>query len=225
MRPLLLALLIASPAFAAPDCTPYQNKACWYAPGGMGDATLLVYFRGHWNYTGTKDPPKDAGSLPANLRMKAARKAYADYKLYDLASDQNLLVIATGSSDVVITEEDIAAIVKEAGYRTPAKRVLASHSGGFVGLQGSLKVLGPVDRIVMLDNFYFSKELADAIKARTDANTACDGFFTTHNANRVETVFKPVVKDVCKLDSYGNSEHESRVGQCLPSYMTHFGCL
>lgn len=221
----LLAVLLAAPALAdGPSCTAYGTKACWYASGGVGAPSLLVYFRGHWNYTGTQVPPADAGTLPVRLRLDAARKAFKDYDLYKLAYDQNLLVIATGSSDVVITEDDIAAIVKESGI-TPSKRVLAAHSGGYVGLQGSLKVLGPVDRIVMLDNFYFGADLAQLVKARLDANTQCAGFYTPHNAKRVKDNFLPVVGRSCPLDSYGAAEHESRVGACLPSYTTHFGCL
>lgn len=221
----LLAVLLALPAAAAdPECAALGNKGCWYAsPGGIGDPALLVYFRGHWNYTHTNPPPADKGTIPPAKRLASSRQAFKDYGLKELAIKENLVVIVTGSSDVSISEDDIKA-VKEASGVNFVNRYLAAHSGGYVGLQASLPKLGPVNRIVMLDNFYFDQTLSKLVQDRVAAGAECDGFYTGHNRERVKSNFIPVVAK-CPLDTYENSDHDAAVPRCLGSYLNRATCL
>lgn len=219
----LLAFLLAFPpaAFAASDCVAFGSQSCWYAGTGAnqsGSATVLVYFRGHWG--------DYKGNVPAGTRLASARQAFSAYELKRAADENKVVVLVTGSSDVSVSEEDLDKLAEAAKVKFTG-RWLASHSGGFVGLGASLKKLGPVNRVVLLDTFYFGEDLSKLVAARVAAGAVCTGFLTPHNKDRWSKRFVPFVAEkACPVNLYtAHSEHEDAVRRCLSPYLSRTTCL
>ena len=218
--PLLALFLLLPAAAAANDCVAYGSQMCWYAGKGVNanEATVLVYFRGHWGDYG--------GNVPADQRLAGARSAFKTYELKRVADDNKVVVLVTGSSDVSVSDRDLEKVA-EAAKVTVASRWLASHSGGFVGLGASLKKLGYAGRIIMLDTFYFGEDLSKDIAARVAKGAVCTGFTTPHNKKRWSERFAPHVPEKsCPINHYNaGSEHEDAVRRCLAPYLSRTTCL
>lgn len=215
---LVLAATTASAAPAPAVCRAVDGLGCWYASpdAPAADATLMIYFRG-WTkgYNGV---------VPSGLRASSSRAAFADYRLQSAADAAKAVVLVTGSSDAAVKDAEIAALEKETG-RNFSKLILASHSGGYVGLTASVPPSKPVARVVMLDNFYFDDapdSLAHKIGALVDKGAACAGFYTPHNKDRYQKRFAPHAK--CAVDAFGPADHDEKVKACLTSYATGAAC-
>lgn len=97
-------------------------------------------------------------------------------------------VFVLGDSNSHPSTLEIKEVMKKAGAQFLS---LMSHSGGYAGLNTSLKnwdseILNSVNTIVMLDNFY-SSELATTMKrvfGTEKLNQICKGFRTQHNTKR-----------------------------------------
>lgn len=236
-RGLLFALLLAAPArgqsateLAAEArrvgrtppprearCVAFRAQGCYLVPeaGVTGEAALLVYYRGWWRGHGN-------GSVPAGERVESARQALSFYGLEAAAARVGAVLFVTGSSDQAFAEEDVAALEKETGFRF-ATVSLAAHSGGYAGLFKSLPGLRRPERVVMLDNFYFTDAAkAAALQKLVDAGTVCAGFYTAHNEDRWREGFRGRV--TCSVEAQDKLGHEGGVNACLAAYLTKTSC-
>ncbi|MDE2143540.1 MAG: hypothetical protein KGJ84_14125, partial [Elusimicrobia bacterium] len=193
---IIAAGLAAVPVRADPaetDCLPAPgNVGCAYVPANAPpDATLLIYLRGFH--------PKYKGNVPDSECLASSRQAFIHYGLGSLADEKGLGVLVTCRSNQAVTEAVISAFSKSAG-RPFAKRILAAHSGGYVGLGGTLDAGVAASRILMLDDFYDGNPagLARKLQLAVSAGASCAGYFTPHNKKRYEAAYKPNV--ACAVD-------------------------
>lgn len=239
MRGLSLVLLLAVPAAAQgtgaaelaaeaqrvgrtpppPEarCLAFRDKGCLLVPEGgvTGDARLLIYYRGWWRGHGN-------GSVPGGERIESSRQALSFYGLEAAAAKVGAVVFITGSSDQAFVEEDIAGLEKETGFRF-ANVSVAAHSGGYVGLFKSLPSLRRPERIVMLDNFYFTDAAkAAAVQKLVEGGAVCAGFYTAHNESRWREGFRSRV--TCSVEAQDKLGHEGGVNACLAAYLTKTTC-
>ncbi len=149
MRALLAAVLLLAPAAvraAAEDCVELKGVGCWYAPPSAGSSPpLLIYLRGH--------RPSYAASVPAAQALASARQAFVFYGLGEAAAAAGHAVLVTYRSGLAVSEADVAKAASASGL-VFTRRVVAAHSGGYVGLGATFAGGLAFDRLLMLDNFY-----------------------------------------------------------------------
>lgn len=206
-----------SPPPHAAECRALGTAGCWLpAPGGAGaDPALLVYFRGYWRGHGD-------GRVPERERLASSRQALEFYGLEAAAAQAGAAVLVTGSSDAAVTEKEIAAVEQALGV--PFGRLLvAAHSGGYAGLLRSLPGLRRPDRIVMLDDFYFTDAAQVALlEDRVRAGAVCTGFLTAHNEARWRQAFRGRLD--CAVERRDDLGHQRGVNACLGAYLTGTAC-
>lgn len=199
------------------ECRALGTVGCYLAPPNAGGAepALLVYFRGFWRGHGN-------GSVPQGERLASSRQAMEFYGLEAAAAQAGAALLVTGSSDSQVTEKDIAAI--EAASGVSFKKVhLAAHSGGYDGFFKSLPGLRRPDRIVMLDDFYFTDSARSRlVQDRVRAGAVCSGFYTSHNEARLRAGFGKEVD--CAVEKKDDLGHERGVRACLGSYIVRGTC-
>ena len=218
----LIAVLLSSPLFAdvsATDCRPAPaNVGCYYVPADApDDAPLLIYHRGHH--------PKLKSKVSDSECLASSRQAFTAYALGKLADEKKTAVLVTCRSGQAVTEPLIAALATTAG-KPFKKRILAAHSGGYVGLGGTLDAGVAASRILMLDNFYDASEggLAKKVQKAVSGGATCAGYFTPHNKKRYEAAYKPNV--TCAVDELDdNALHDPTVKRCLGAYVSGTACL
>lgn len=203
---------------AAADCRRLGDVGCWYAPAAVRRKALpelIVYLRGHWN---------GSGNIPPERRLESSRQAFAFYGLEELARRRQAAVLVTGSSWVGVTHDEIESIERSLSTRFE-RIVVAVHSGGYVGLEKTLdaSVFSRVNRLVMLDNFYFSVDFARRIGGLTAVGLPCIGYYTEHNQERYETRFKPNAE--CRVEARDDFGHEGAVKRCLARYLDGLPCV
>lgn len=221
MTILLASVLAATFAAAqAPSpCAPVAGIGCVYVPAKAaedGSAPLFVYFRGWVNGYN--------GSVPVAERLKSSRTAFTSYDLGRAADAAGAVLLVTGSSDAAVLDADVDALEKQVGRRF-TRLILASHSGGYAGLNASLPQKRAVARVIMLDDFYFNDgpdSLAHRVAALVDKGAVCDGFYTPHNKVRWEQRFKPYL--TCPVEAFGPNDHDAKVKECLRGYATTGTC-
>ncbi|MDX6769700.1 MAG: hypothetical protein SF051_09225 [Elusimicrobiota bacterium] len=218
MRALLAVLLLApAAARAAPaeSCVELKGVGCVYAPSGSGGSLpLLVYLRGHH--------PRYAAAVPAGEALASARQAFSFYGLGDAADAAGHAVLVTYRSGLAVTEADAARAASAAGV-TFTRRVVAAHSGGYVGLGATLAGGLSFERVIMLDDFYSSSPaLAQQVQARFPAD-ACMGYYTPHIAAVFEAVFRPNAPG-CRVERLGPNDHNAGVNRCLAGYLRGRPC-
>lgn len=198
-------------AYAAPDCTLFAGRACVYLPTSPS-GYLHIYHRGH--YKGRSD-------FGADERTKSAQEALKGpaYKLESTAQKVNAIVVASGSSAVSYTPSDIAAL--EAKYKLSFTAItLSAHSGGYVGLNKTMGAFKPlqqkVRQILMLDNFYSTKEegMLKVLREYQGAKVPCHGFMTDHNADRVKKFYQQN-GIFCNVEGPASMDHTKSVGPFL----------
>ena len=224
---LFAAALLLAPARACAEgidpgrCAAFGSLGCYYVPAsakGQAEMPLLVYVRG-W-YGGHR------WHVPAAKRLAAARLAFSDFKMGELAESEKMALLITGSSNLGVLPEYLEAMEKIAGARLP-KLIVASHSGGWRGLAQTLKKVPAVERLILLDNFYFMDEdpsLARAIERAVQGGAVCTGFFTRHNAARYGKFSKLAS---CPADRYQGKNveyHHDGVTECLGAYLERTSC-
>jgi hypothetical protein len=176
----------------------------------------MIYFRG-W----TKDHD---GSVPVAERLRTSRAALGDYALNRAAAAIGAVLLVTGSSDAAVRDADIDALEKQTG-RSFSRLILAAHSGGYVGLTASLPKRRDVERVIMLDNFYFNDgpdSLGHRVADLVGKGAKCAGFYTPHNKDRYEQRFKPYL--TCAVDPFGKNDHDAKVIDCLTGYAATGSC-
>ncbi len=194
------------------DCVPVKNIGCYFSGAPTGKhAPLLIYYRGWLSDTNYPGGGLNGGHITgeANI-LRSARAALDFYGLKRLAQEKGLVVLVTGSSDIVFTRQDVASLQRELDYVFPEVHV-AAHSGGYVGLSASIGSLDRVDGIILLDPFYsdFSARLRPWIKG----GAACGGFYTPHNEKRYNEYFSSLG---CAVESRSSaSDHERYVPTSL----------
>ncbi|MFI5347373.1 MAG: hypothetical protein ACHQ51_13445 [Elusimicrobiota bacterium] len=211
-----LLALAATPVhaeFAAASCHQLGGIGCYFVPDDAPqDATLLIYLRGHH--------PVYKSRVPASECLASARQAFLFYGLGRLAEEKKMAVLVTCRSGQAVTENNLAALAQEAG-KPFAKRIIAAHSGGYVGLGATLDAGVNTSRILMLDDFYDGSPdgLNKKVQKAVAAGATCAGYFTPHNKKRYETAYKPVVS--CAMDELkDNALHDPTVARCLGPYLT-----
>ena len=201
-----------------PPCPALGTLGCFFTPPGLEgkEPALLIYFRGFW--TGHGD-----GRVPERERAASARQALTYYDLAATAEQAGAVVLVTGSSDAAVREADIAAVGAALGLSFK-KVYLAAHSGGYTGLLKSLPGLRRPDRLVMLDDFYFTDAGAvQLLQDRVAAGTLCSGFFTSHNEGRWNSAFRGRLD--CAVENRDDLGHTDGVRVCLGPYLTTGRCL
>ena len=217
----LIAVLLSAPVFAqvpASECRQAPSGVgCYYVPADLPeDVPLLIYHRGHH--------PKFKSKVPDSECLASSRQAFNAYALGKLANDKKIAVLVTCRSGQAVTEPVIAAISKTSG-KTFKKRILAAHSGGYVGLGGTLDAGVQASRILMLDDFYDGTEggLAKKVQKAVSGGATCAGYFTPHNKKRFVAAYKPSV--TCSVDELNDDAlHDPTVKRCLASYMAGVPC-
>ena len=206
--------VLAAPARAAvggADCLPLAGIGCFFVPeAAPADAPLLVYLRG--------PHPEHLANVPAGLWLESARQAFTAYKLGETAIENQVVVLVSYRSGLGLTNADLAALGRES-TRTFSKTILASHSGGYVGLGRTLDSGVTAARIVMLDNFFSAGRdgLPQKLQRLISAGTGCVGFYTPRNKKNYEAGFKNAIQ--CSIDARAARRHNVTVGACLGGYL------
>ena len=210
-----LAVATSACAGISPEsCRSMEGLGCAFVPDEAPEKPpLLIYLRG-WL------APYD-GRVPPSACLASARQAFKRYALGETARAAKAALLVTCSSDRGVTEGDVAALEKASGTAF-AERILAAHSGGYVGLERTLAAGLAFSRLLMLDDFYFGAELSPKIQARISGGVSCAGFYTAHNLARYETRFKPSVS--CAVEPHDDFGHDETVVKCLAAYLTKNAC-
>lgn len=238
-------LLSAVPALAAPEETPQQRRArlaaeaaagadcvdfapvgCRYLPPSAGaDPPLLIYIRGHHD--------EHLSNVPPGMASESSRQAFFKYGLKAAADATGHAVLVTYKSSLEVTERDAQELAAALG-RTFTRRVVAAHSGGYVGLGATLDNGLQFGRVIVLDSFYSgSPALAQKIQARFPSG-ACRGFYTPHSFKRRDgsiydneanfrANFRPHAGG-CDVDRLAEGQHNPGVNRCLSSYLRDRSC-
>ncbi|MBI3507572.1 MAG: hypothetical protein HY059_22275 [Proteobacteria bacterium] len=212
----------------AQDCAAFGTVGCVYIPSAARSSeqpTLLVYLRGHGpyntSYRGNDGRLHTSGNVPVEHRLVSSREAFTTYGLDRLAHQRGVVVLTTGGSSVGVSPADIARLEAQLGRRF-ANVVVAAHSGGYSGLARTLdNGLPRVDRIVMLDNFYFGADLTNRIGEHVDRGTACRGFYAGTRGGRANAF---ATNSGCTVENQSGHGHFDGVNQCLPYYMEGRPC-
>lgn len=232
MRRLLLASLLAVPAAAqalgkaTKGCEMLGRLGCVYVPAALADkesATLVIYHRGHWG--------DYKGEVPEDQRSASARQAFRRYGLKDTADAKEAVLFVTASSDLSVSQRSIQRIKTKAGLDF-AKIILASHSGGFTGLNATLSGFDSVDGVVLLDTNYFGEAMTLKIKGKLRSDSLCAGFYTSkngtnigHNKEKYDLYFKPHLDEkACLMEQHDGWGHTGGVVECFSYYLDGQAC-
>lgn len=184
------------------DCTPAVSSRGYLKEGvsGLGTlvipkpvtcSTLKVYFPGHAQELGLK------AKVPASKREKWADILLEgeSYTLAPAIVKAGCPVLILGDSTMKLSSDDAGRLLLKTGA---SKMELLSHSGGYVGLNSTLRewtgteILEQISGIRMLDNFYDTSTLPKTLRqafGQPRLQSICRGFYTTHNARRVRSAY------------------------------------
>lgn len=214
----LLMLLFSLNAFSSIEeyCNYFEHGFCVTRGSDIKNSkAVLIYLRGHWNYRGNVPTPELPNSIEQALNY------------YDLRKNQkkvNLPMIVSSSSHLSLNISKL----EELGVDDSKEIILASHSGGYLGLLYTLSNLKnssyKIKKIIMLDNFYFGKASTPLIKSYIDQGSECNGFYTQHNEARLEQRFLPEIpNELCPIQK--KKYHNQDVNDCLAQYIQGESCL
>lgn len=217
---------LAAEAAAGSDCVDFAHAGCRYLPPSAGaDPPLLIYIRGHHE--------EHASNVPPGLASESSRQAFFKYGLKAAADATGHAVLVTYKSSLGVTERNVRELAAALG-RPFTRRVVAAHSGGYVGLGATLDNGLEFERVVVLDSFYSgSPALAQKIQARFPSG-ACRGFYTPHTFERRDGSLYDNEADFradfashaggCAVDRLAGAQHNAGVNRCLPSYLRDQPC-
>jgi len=210
----LLPLMAAAALAAAPDCRPVANLGCYLERPGA--STLLIYHRGWLTRPLPGDRlPYGSQAVPADRLPVSAADAVAQYDLASAAAALDASLLVTGDSKLSVSLDDPRVVA--AGVHPASRLIVVAHSGGYFGLDDSLRALPRIDAVVLLDCFYGvdNKRLpsyALQIKSRIERDgTQCGGFYTAYNAGRFADPFQATLGVSalrCPAASYPDAQHE-----------------
>ena len=214
----ILALSLLTGPASASECAALGDFGCYFAFPSVRsapNATLLVFLRGHLDGYG--------GHVPAAARVQAAREAFVRFRIGDAARKNRAAALITGSSDLSVGSEEIRAVERALGARF-TRIAVAAHSGGADALLPTLAALPRVDRILMLDDFYFnSSGPYDEIQSYVQRGAACVGFRTGLTESGYQELLKS--KLACSVEKYDrDDDHWDKVTECLGAYMSRMSC-
>ena len=233
----LLLSLLAAPVRAQPiaalvapaqdlSCRMLGSLGCYYIPDSVRakkGGRLLIYLRG-WL------PPFD-GHVPEASRAESARQAFTRYDLRRVADEGHAALLVTASSDLPVSAADVQALEAQTGL-TFRSFVIASHSGGCASLSPTLPAFPRLERLILLDTFYFGEPLARIIGASMSAGAACSGFFTTYKSGakkegndlRYTRDILPFLPQPCAVENHDDYGHNDGVNACLGAYVAGRVC-
>jgi hypothetical protein len=160
----------------SPDGVPFKEIGCYFNGAQPGkQASLLIYYRGWLNNDYSGGGLRGRKITGGGNILRSARGALNFYGLKRLALKKGLVVLITGSCDILVKREDIENLQSELGYVFPHIYV-AAHSAGYAGLRDSIDSLERIDGIILLDSFY--SDFVAKIRRRIQNGTACGGFYT-----------------------------------------------
>lgn len=232
---LLLTLLpLAAPARAQPlpkaspalACRMLGTLGCYYVPDAVRErqaGRLLIYLRGYHAPYG--------GSVPEAARTESARQAFIRYDLRRVADQRGVALLVTASSDLPVSRADAAALESQTGVKFSGF-LLASHSGGCASLPPTLGAFPKLERLILLDTFYFGETLARELGESMKNGAACSGYFTTYksgkrhesNEDRFTRDIAPYLPRPCAVENHDDYGHDDGVNACLPAYAAGRGC-
>lgn len=217
---------LAAEAAAGSDCVDFAPVGCRYLPPSAGaDPPLLIYIRGHHE--------EHASNVPPGMASESSRQAFFKYGLKAAADAAGHAVLVTYKSSLEVTERDVQALAAALG-RPFTRRVVAAHSGGYVGLGATLDKGLQFERVILLDSFYSgSPALAQKVQSRFPTG-ACRGFYTPHsferrngsvydNERNFRANFLPHAQG-CPIDKLAGGQHDPGVNRCLPVYLRGQAC-
>jgi hypothetical protein len=109
----------------------------------------------------------------------------------------NQIVFATASSDIKISKKDLQCLQD---LNTAKKIDVASHSGGYIGLEKNSDALkGNVNKLYLLDNFYNPEAVKNSVL--TINPDQCSGFTTSHNLQRYNQISSNIKKCTINQDT------------------------
>jgi hypothetical protein len=205
------------------DCKSLDKYSCLYQKSDVAyqNDAIVIYHRGFWG--------KHQGNVPIDLRQKSVEQALSFYDLGKSSEKLQKTMLISTSSNVGFTVKEIESAIRGVRLKENAKVILVSHSGGYLGLLKTLKYLKKdsykfkIEKIVMLDNFYFNSSSSSIFKEYFDKGVKCTGFFTEHNSKRLKSrLLKSVGPGVCSIEK--RRGHNKSVNQCLVGYVNGTKC-
>ena len=204
------------------NCLDLNKYSCLYQKEKSTNSTLVIYHRGHW--------ASFKGDVPLDQRNNSLKQAIDFYELNKSHEQVESPFLISASSNIGFTIKEIESALLSANLAADSKVILASHSGGYVGLLKTLNYLKKsvytfdISQIIMLDNFYFIKESTSLIKSFLDKGTKCSGYLTAHNSTRFKERFSSTVNsNQCSMKLKVN--HNKGVNACLSDYIQTNDCL
>jgi hypothetical protein len=159
--------------------------------------------------------------------LRAAATAFSERGLRRSAHEAGRAILVTGSSDIGLSGPQLEAAEKLAGGSF-GRIVLASHSGGFVGLEETLRSPSfpkkRIRQVLMLDNMY-SSGMREPLRRLTSAGADCSGFYT-RQSDRYWSIVQGYL-GVCRLEdrtASGDHAHSQSVNACLSRYAAGASC-
>lgn len=219
---LISSSLLASENFDSEDCGVFNvDHGCIINPAKRTNkSNLIIYIRGL--YKGMRTVPTDQRSASIDDLTDGT------YHLRKMIQDAGISMYLTSVHTNSFDKTMINKLVDYMELADDAKLILVSHSGGYRGLYETLKNLNKspakieVSKIIMLDNFYMSKDWVPTFKQTVEAGASCRGFLTKHNETRYNERFKEKVK--CEVDGPSGFNHITSVDKCLIKYINDQSC-
>jgi hypothetical protein len=203
------------------NCLALDKYGCLYKKGEVKNDRLVIYHRGHWGEFG--------GNVPLSLRTTSINQAINFYELGKSADELDSVMLISSSSIVGYTIQEIESAISNAGLDKNSKVTLVAHSGGYFGLIKTLNYLKQapyefeIEKIVMLDNFYFEAAKTELFKEYLDQGIKCSGFYTQHNQARyIERFRSEITPETCPIEQ--RTGHNTSVNSCLVNYVLASSC-
>lgn len=204
------------------DCLSV-NKGCLLK---RQSDTVIIYFRGwvpDYRFGSRKSVPAKHWNRSAIDMMLDAKQigAYRKKALAELELSSSLFTVA--SPDLSLTEQEVQRLLKAANA---TQIILASHSGGWKGLQRTLSEdvsTGHWDKvrsIWMLDNFY-NTGLASVMQKKLGLQFLkdhCYAFVTNHKNNTQINRFNQHFRKLCPQVLDRGVSHSQGVTLCMPYF-------
>ena len=166
--------------------------------------TLKIYFPGHAQELGL------TSAVPPHQRPKWAEILLTgqNYHLGPTITQAGCPVLILGESKMPISAAQAEQLLRQTGA---SKVELLSHSGGFIGLEQTLKtwkgspILERVSGLKLLDNFYNTSRVPQTLVSvfgSSRLQSICSGFYTDHNASRVAQSYRKICPNLRRGTSH-----------------------
>jgi hypothetical protein len=211
---IFILLFLPLTLMAKSNCKLLPTKGCVYLSDiNVSRVDVVIYHRGHLK--GQSDfPPAQRIQSAKNILLKN------QFDIKSIADDTGKLFIVLGSSRVAIDNLELQKILDH--YQVSLDKLyLAAHSGGYFGLNMTLRHLlkkQSITEIIMLDSYYstITNGLREIMPIVQGTGVPCHGFHTSHNTARLKKYYQA---DGIFCDSVGpgGMDHNKSVGPILSS--------